>query len=130
MAPAPGSPHLVSPQCALPSLLATRKACSQKLLATLGQECKVLGRQGKASTQLPLRLDQASDRDAQGRDMSPTWVSSAWLPPRGGDDLVFIHHLYVLVFLRLTTGRGDRRLISLQTMFLPSIFIRAGQRHT
>ena len=36
-------------------------------------------------------------------ETSPTWVSSAWLPPRGSDDLVFIHHLYVLVFLRLTT---------------------------
>lgn len=36
--------------------------------------------------------------------MPPTWVSSAWLPPRASDDLVFIHHLYVLVFLWLTAG--------------------------
>lgn len=38
--------------------------------------------------------------------MPPTWVSSAWLPPRASDDLVFIHHLYVLVFLWLT-ARGE-----------------------
>lgn len=39
--------------------------------------------------------------------MAPTWVSSARLPPGGSDDLVFIHHLYVLIFLWLTGGETE-----------------------
>lgn len=64
-----------------------------------------MGRQGEANVLCFLSTQtKPLTGMCQGRHMPPTWVSSAWLSPRGGDDLVFIHHLYVLVFLRLTAG--------------------------
>lgn len=61
-----------------------------------------------------------------GRGTTLTWVSGTWLPSGVGNDLVFVHHLDVLILHLTTVGGRRRRFDQLQFRFLPSILLRTG----
>lgn len=61
--------------------------------------------EGVRCCQLLLYLAQTPEVEALGRELKLTWVNRALLPFRVGDDLVFIHHLDVLVLHLITAGR-------------------------
>lgn len=62
-------------------------------------------REGVRCCQLLLYLAQTPEVEALGREPKLTWVNRTLLPFRVGDDLVFIHHLDVLVLHLITAGR-------------------------
>lgn len=57
--------------------------------------------------------------DSLGGAAKLTWVNQALLPFRVGDDLVFIHHLDVLILHLIAAGREKAK-----ARPLPSILVR------
>lgn len=63
------------------------------------------GERGCVMLPAPSLFSPNSQGDALGREPKLTWVNCTLLPFRVGNDLVFIHHLDVLVLHLITAGR-------------------------